>query len=283
MLAHHIITCTLIFISYGLYQMKIGSLILCIMDGVDILLAVCIYSRSLSDYTSNGQADLAKLAKCLKYLGFQILCDVTFGVFIVSWFLLRHVVYLAVCWSIAIEGSTTRGCYSSIDGTKISEDGGNAILHNLLHAFLDPGGVVCSNKRLQGSFIILLLLLQVITIIWFGMILRIAYRVLSGQGSAEDTRSEGEDEDEDEENAKKEAEADAMRKRDHTNVQRSPKPLASTTSYIEEEADVESLYFTRHNPKRHYRKPSARTTGLSIPGHADRKELLGRIGCDKPS
>lgn len=40
MLAHHVITCSLIFTSYGFYQVKVGVAILCIMDGVDILLAV---------------------------------------------------------------------------------------------------------------------------------------------------------------------------------------------------------------------------------------------------
>lgn len=40
MFTHHIVTCTLIFFSYGHYQTKVGNVILCIMDIVDIILPV---------------------------------------------------------------------------------------------------------------------------------------------------------------------------------------------------------------------------------------------------
>lgn len=40
MFSHHIITCTLMLWSYGYYQTKVGNVILCIMDVVDILLPV---------------------------------------------------------------------------------------------------------------------------------------------------------------------------------------------------------------------------------------------------
>ena len=38
MFTHHIITCTLIFTSYGYHQTKVGNLILCLMDVVDLFL-----------------------------------------------------------------------------------------------------------------------------------------------------------------------------------------------------------------------------------------------------
>lgn len=38
MFTHHIVTCILIFCSYGFYQTKIGNVIMCIMDIVDIIL-----------------------------------------------------------------------------------------------------------------------------------------------------------------------------------------------------------------------------------------------------
>ena len=40
MFTHHIVTCTLMFWSYGYHWTKVGNLILCLMDVVDWLLAV---------------------------------------------------------------------------------------------------------------------------------------------------------------------------------------------------------------------------------------------------
>jgi acyl-CoA-dependent ceramide synthase len=40
-LVHHIITCALMFMSYGFYHMRVGNVILCCMDVVDIILSVC--------------------------------------------------------------------------------------------------------------------------------------------------------------------------------------------------------------------------------------------------
>lgn len=47
-------------------------------------------------------------------------------------------------------------------------------------------------------FITLLVALQVITLAWLYMIMKVAYRVVMGGGGAEDTRSDEEDEGEDE-------------------------------------------------------------------------------------
>lgn len=44
MFTHHIITCVLMFTSYGYHQTKVGNTILCLMDSVDVILAV---SRAL--------------------------------------------------------------------------------------------------------------------------------------------------------------------------------------------------------------------------------------------
>lgn len=40
MFIHHIITCMLMFASYGYHQTKVGITILCLMDVVDLLLPV---------------------------------------------------------------------------------------------------------------------------------------------------------------------------------------------------------------------------------------------------
>src|SRR5436309_15635021 len=42
MFAHHIITCALMFGSYGYHQTRVGNAFLCVMDVVDLLLPVSI-------------------------------------------------------------------------------------------------------------------------------------------------------------------------------------------------------------------------------------------------
>lgn len=45
MFTHHIITCALMFTSYAYHQTKVGNLILCLMDVVDLFLAVSTIVR----------------------------------------------------------------------------------------------------------------------------------------------------------------------------------------------------------------------------------------------
>ena len=44
MFTHHIITCTLIFTSYGYHQTRVGNVVLCLMDAVDIIFPVSFLS-----------------------------------------------------------------------------------------------------------------------------------------------------------------------------------------------------------------------------------------------
>ena len=53
---------------------------------------------------------------------------------------------------------------------------------------------------------------------------------------------------------------------------------------LEEEVGVESIILkgrVSNASKTRYKKSASSATGVSLPGHSDRKELLGRIGCDK--
>lgn len=128
--------------------------------------------------------------------------------------------------------------------------------------------------------------LQVLTLIWFGMIIRVAYGVLSGKG-AEDSRSD--DEAEDEEFEEIEYYEDEIKTFDGVN-ELATRKLALP---IEEDVDAEEMNLGMRRksnpsnnsaPRRSTRRTgSGRATDLSIPGHGDKKELLGRIGCDKPS
>ncbi len=98
------------------------------------------------------------------------------------------------------------------------------------------------------------------------MIIKVVIRVLRGN-PAEDIRSDDEDE-----------EIKLLDDVDH----KSTSPLELPP--YEEEVGVEAINLkgrTSNASKNRYRKSTTSATGVSIPGHSDRKELLGRIGCDK--
>ncbi|KAI0008279.1 longevity assurance proteins LAG1/LAC1 [Xylariaceae sp. FL0662B] len=225
MLTHHFITITLISASYCYHHTRVGHLILVLMDVVDLFLP---------------------LAKCFKYLGFPRLCDATFVIFMVSWFLARHVFYLKTCYSIwkdALEIIPT-GCFqgsnANLSGPFPIPDGWG----HYIEPFTDPEGAVCFSSSVQWGFLYCLLGLQVITIIWFIMIIQVAIRVVKGAG-ADDTRSDDEaDEDQEEVFEYEEAQL------------------------LEEEVGVESIDLKGWE-RRTGVKRTASSTGVSLPGHSD--------------
>jgi very-long-chain ceramide synthase len=235
----------------------------------------------------------------LNYLRFSTPCDTVFGLFLVVWFLTRHVSYFLVCRSIVVDVPTRMsiGCYNSNTGKLVSTEGGNSVLANVLQPFNDPDGLVCYNHAIEYGFLALLLALQVLLLIWFGMVLRVAYGVLTGK-SASDSRSDDEG-DEDEDECLEDDDFAAEKKQQHLggddvelakNValdikseqawknggvpasmakeRRSESPVTSAAG-----ASISSSSSSR--PRR-----SGRTSAISLPGQ---KELLGRIGCDKPT
>ncbi|KAF2728769.1 longevity assurance proteins LAG1/LAC1 [Polyplosphaeria fusca] len=263
-LAHHGFTCALIFLSYGYYHTRVGTVILATMDLADILLPA---------------------AKILKYLGHSSACDAVFGVFMLSWVATRHVLFILVCWSVYAHApiDIAPGCYLA-DGTMVPASstehynalGGNEIWTNLVHAYTHRDGAVCSNPTIRFSFLGLLLAIQALCIVWFATIAAIAYDVLAGKGAVDARSEEGE-----------ESEIEEELKPSHANG--SDKSSYDFAAPLEQEVGVESLTFPRKSSPgvKSYRRASNRTggrsSGISIPGHGDRKELLGRIGCDKPS
>jgi len=158
--------------------------------------------------------------------------------------------------------------------------GGNAIWANLFKAYTDREGPICWNPTIRFSFLVLLLALQAIICLWFAMIVKVVYKVVSGQ-SADDVRSDDEDEDEEVE-------------QDSTNTAINAAKTGAEWAPVEQEVGVEALNFAPRKSSgtngtvavvvtRKGRRSTSRASGISIPGHGDRKELLGRIGCDKPS
>ncbi|KAI1623124.1 acyl-CoA-dependent ceramide synthase [Exophiala viscosa] len=270
MFTHHIVTCALIFTSYGYHQYRVGNLILCLMDVVDILLS---------------------FAKILKYLHFQTSCDVAFGAFMISWFINRHVLYMLVCWSLythmpeEIQYGCYKGSVGNLQGPLPTPDGWD----HLTQPFRDPEGLVCWNQNIGLTFLGMLLALQCIMIFWFVMIVRVAYKVLTNQG-ADDSRSDDEDEDEEEEEEEEEEEVH----KDKTSLPYLESEVLSTdtdfslstqksksTSPSGRKSSPEATSGSGRRKQKHENGHSSSVNLLA--GSSDRKELLGRIGCDKGS
>ncbi|KAI1199154.1 TLC domain-containing protein [Nemania serpens] len=236
MLTHHFITIALMTGSYYYHHTRVGILILVLMDIVDIFLP---------------------LAKCLKYLGYSTICDVMFGMFMLSWFVARHILYNLVCWSLYRDAMRVirAGCFygnsANLEGPFPIPDG----WRHWLEPFRKPEGAICFSQSAVLGFLYTLLGLQVITIFWFFMIVRVAIRVVRG-GSADDPRSDDEVESDEAEYEYEEAQP------------------------LEEEVGVESIDLKGWE-RRAGVKRVASSSAVSLPGHSDRKELLGRIGCEK--
>lgn len=241
MLTHHFVTISLVAASYYSHMTRVGHVILVLMDTVDLFFP---------------------LAKCLKYLGFTTICDVMFGLFMLSWFVARHVLYLMVCWSIyadtprIIQDACYKGGMNDLQGPlPIPQEGWSHVFEQ----FYDPQGHVCFGRNARNTFLSALLFLQLITIVWFSMIVRVAIKILNG-GAAEDTRSDDEGDEEEEE---------------EYDVDDDGQPL-------EVEAGVEDIDLKAWERRTGVNKTkrTGTSTGISLPGHSDRKEFLNRIGCE---
>lgn len=238
-------------------------------------------------------------------MGYSTACDIAFGVFVISWLVTRHILYMTICWSIYRDAPVDMapGCYFTPDhpstpnssyapsepqlfipiSDKASFEayGGNNPWTNMLKAYNDQNGPICWNPSLRYYFLGLLLFLQALCCVWFTMVMKVVYKVLSGTG-ADDVRSDdedGEDEDEIIEPDRTSSILNSVTTCAESGMSAMPTPK-------EEEVGVDALTFARLNgasQRRHARRESSRTSGISIPGHGDRREFLGRIGCDKPS
>ncbi|KAK9496002.1 TLC domain-containing protein [Lipomyces doorenjongii] len=174
MFTHHIVTCLLLIASYNYCFTRIGNVVLCLMDVVDVVLAA---------------------AKMLKYLGHQTLCDIMFGVFILTWIISRHVLYVKLMWSAMFDSHKLIGyqCFfEPLDDVVSVGDAMSSSGSNKTRMWL--GEEQCFTEIMQFSFVSLLWVLQGIMLMWFYMIIKVAVRVLSGSG-ADDSRSDDEDED----------------------------------------------------------------------------------------
>lgn len=203
------------------------------------------------------------------------------------WVAARHVLYIMVCWSVYhdLPRETNYGCYKGRKGAIIGPFEPPDNFQHLLIPFNDPEGVVCFNNKIKWAFLTPLLLLQGITIMWFFLICRVAIGVIRGGREADDPRSDDEDGDEEDEY---EDEEEGTEQHHPLIFDKKPNPNISLAP-LEEEVGVESIYNLKSRrrssswAKRHHNySKSPSSSGVHIPGNIARKELLDRIGCDKP-
>lgn len=112
------------------------------------------------------------LAKVFKYFDLRTLCDSTFGFFMICWLICRHGIYNYIVYTAATSAFELieQKCYEDAEG----------------------GLIRCFTPKVHWTLVVLLCMLQVTFVIWFGMIVRVALKVVRGSG-AEDTRSDDED------------------------------------------------------------------------------------------
>ncbi|WEW55537.1 TRAM superfamily transporter protein [Emydomyces testavorans] len=246
MLTHHIVTSTLLGAAYVYSFYNVANVVLCIMDIVDFLLPA---------------------AKMLKYLNYEQLCTVAFAVFLATWFIARHVIYMMLWWSIHrnVPDALPFGCYSGATGQKLVDVNPNS-WEALIYPFQNINGPICMSPRIKWAFLALLLFLQVLSLIWFGMILRVAINVLRTGSAAEDTRSD--DEDEESTDRKKSVRRGIPNGQDYYNHA--------------DNAWSKSVAVNGSSQSHPVRIRTARGR-VTLSDQNDRKALLGRIGCDKPS
>lgn len=150
MLSHHIVTILLCTGSYKYYFTRIGHIILLMMDIVDVTLS---------------------FAKILKYSGYQTFCDIMFIVFMMVWIISRHGFYnyaLYYTYAHSRDIMSNMNCANFVDGSYFK---------------------ACYTDLQMNTFLVLLLLLQIIMCVWMYMILKVAIRVITG-GDADDIRSD---------------------------------------------------------------------------------------------
>lgn len=137
----------------------------------------------------------------------------------------------------------------------------------MMEPFRNPGGEICFDKTVLCGFLSALLFLQALTLMWFWMICKVAVKVLKG-GKADDVRSDDEEEAED-------VEVD-IRNVEDAHGAHSPTP-AATPSVEQSDPMLGAGVKGRTNSKRRSGKKPVSSSASGV----DRKELLGRIGCDK--
>ncbi|KAJ1869280.1 Sphingosine N-acyltransferase lag1 [Coemansia sp. RSA 990] len=149
MLTHHIVTIALVLLSYHFHFTRFGHAFMLVMDFPDIFLS---------------------LAKLIRYLGYDMLPNILFGLFTISWVATKHYLCIKMMVSIWTEGITEVPLEKRYPHCPDSY----------------------ASYPIVGFMWAILCVLQVILIYWFFMILKVLERVLIKGEDAQDTRSDDE-------------------------------------------------------------------------------------------
>ncbi|KAJ2889285.1 Sphingosine N-acyltransferase lag1 [Coemansia aciculifera] len=155
MLAHHVVTITLVVSSYAMHFTRFGHVFMLVMDFPDIFLSA---------------------AKMCRYLGYEVLPNVLFGIFSVSWVVTKHWLCLKMMVSIWTQGTKL-----------VPLDKRYPVYPNSF-----------ASNTIVGCLWLVLCVLQLILIYWFYLILKVLQKVLIKGEDADDNRSDDEEEDESE-------------------------------------------------------------------------------------
>ena len=268
MLTHHIITCTLVSVTYVYRYTRAANVVLCLMDVVDLMLPVSPRHHSLRhDCMLTWPTPPLQIAKILRYLRQETACNAAFGLFVVTWFIARHLMYLQLCYDIYVDvpGPSTMlyGCYAGATYELLPDLPAHPdYFSHLVWPFQDSEGPICLNIEVKWIFLGMLGLLQLLSLIWFGTILKVIAGILMG-GKPEDTRSDDEADVEDGEPGTK----------------RAPPSVTDLNVCVGGggEFDRSREFSTLSAPK-----PRPTTARRRLMDAENRKELLARIGCEKP-
>ena len=143
MFIHHIVTISLMVYSHQIRFHRIGSLILVLHDAADFWM---------------------EFAKIAKYVNKQFLCDISFIIFTIVWFITRLYLY------------PTKYVVKVFIKDNLNHENINfRILYSTTYEATSVLGPIIS----FDIFNLMLMLLQVMHIMWFYMILKIAYRAVA--------------------------------------------------------------------------------------------------------
>lgn len=251
MFGHHVVTCTLLYATYVYRWSKTGNVVMCIMDAVDFLLPVSCFARY-----SLLKSNTPQLAKMLKYLKHETACNAVFGLFLAVWIVSRHMIYILLCYSIYrdVPGVMDYGCFSGATG--LPEDPNTLGVWRYLEPFFDQSSTICLDRKIKWTFLGMLIAIQSLSILWFSMIIKVAYQIISG-GVGKDVRSSDEEESEDECVAEQPNQLD----------EKDAPSSASGQTSARDAAAARGGFFQRRRGR------------IRIPGSRERKDIIGRVGC----
>ena len=185
MLLHHFSTVGLIAISYMYGFTRVGAIIMLLLDPADVPLHCAKLFKYVADArkmeASKKEGRTARTIQVGKRC--QFMADVLFGIFMVTFFITRLVLYPYVVWSSQFE------CRKFVN--------------------------VYKNTPLLFGYWTCILLLYIVLALqayWFYLIMKVAIKVIT-KGEAEDVRSDDEDDDDDDDDDENELEGSKRRKK----------------------------------------------------------------------